>query len=68
MTINQTSNTANVKAKPKAKRSMGRFVLTLREVPSLSKDDKSFFTAASTSDRFSVAFAKKLFLSATFKV
>jgi hypothetical protein len=40
--MNQTSNTANVKAKSKAKRSMGRSVLTLREVPSLSKDDKSF--------------------------
>lgn len=65
--MNQTLITANVKAKPKAKRSLGRSVLTLREVPALSKDDKSFFTAVSTSDRFSVAFAKKLFLGAADK-
>jgi len=38
----QTLITTNVKAKPKAKRSMGRYALTLREVPSLSKDDQSF--------------------------
>ena len=65
--MNRTSTTANGMAKPRAKRSMGRSVTTLREVPTLSKDDKSFFTAVSTSDRFSVAFAKKLFFDATEK-
>ena len=65
--MNRTSTTANVMAKPRAKRSMGRSVTTLREVPSLSKEDMSFFTAISTSDRFSVAFAKKLFLGAAAK-
>ena len=60
--MNRTLNTANVMAQPRAKRSMGKSVTTLREVPSLSKDDKSFFTAISTSERFTVAFAQKLFL------
>lgn len=65
--MNRTLTTANVMTKLRAKRSVGRSVPTLREVPSLSKDDKSFFTTVSTSDRFSVAFAKKLFLGVTEK-
>lgn len=65
--MNQTLITAKVKANSRVKRSMGGSVLTPREVPSLSKYDKSFFTVVSTSDRFSVAFAKKLFLGAADK-
>ena len=65
--MNGTSSNATVMPKPRVKRSVGRAVPNLREVPSLSKDDKSFFTAISTSDRFSVASANKLFLGATEK-
>lgn|GEM_PF-1795581 len=65
--MNQTLTTASVKANPKAKRPVGRSVLPLRAVPSLSQKDRSFFTAVSTSDRFSVAFAKKLFVGAAEK-
>ena len=65
--MNRTSTTANVMKELREKRSMGRSATTLREVSSLSNEDMSFFTAISTSDRFSVAFAKKLFLGAAEK-